>query len=957
MEVDSIEEFSQTNSIFQSPSNDFRSISDTATTLSTILSTTSSKRPSKTESHYHPILSKEYSWLAPPDLLNLMYCADCRKFKPRSIFGKGFETTNKDKLNHHEKTEQHVQAVITSTKYSIQAKECYSVAFSTNLLKILPLYKAALYFGLEAIPANKFYYHCQYLKLHSIEFSATIVQTTNKGCRAFQFSISEYLKQLQLARINPAANRFFGIVIDESTDIAASKQLIIYIRYLNDQFHPKTEFLGLIPASLTDAESLYDSICRFLSSTGLNIKNCTGFTSDGASNVSGRKTGVSTRITNNDNPYLLKIHCNAHKLNLAAVDSVKGIPSLESIKATINQIYSFLHWKKTKLNEAQTNLHMKKLTAIKNINIRWLSIHEAASRLLHILPAVIVVLRKPEYRFHKKDKKYLELLTEITSFKFVALLLLVHEILYPLSILSKSLQTRDQAPYEVTKHATKAIELLKQFFVKDNNGNIINEPVNPGSLAGFMNESRARALKKVPILFNNHPDFHLSLSEGVKTVDEVEEIIILFKSKLIANLEKRFPNTQIIEAFQLLDFASYKRRKLIPRTVEWNSLGEKELQVLCNYFGHQKSVKDPTSGNTTTYPALINKFQLYEEFKLLKLDLASNEDYINGNISTEDTWASFYKTSVHVYPNFFKLWNICCTLSTNSAEAERGFSAQNLIKTKLRSRLETPTLDILLRIYLNKPILDLDTFNFEIPHQIYCTKTENQIQILPADETEEAEEDETNPLLSNPAEVSSEPIPEPITTELIHTPTFFIEFAELQRMQDEKKALIAQQPLEQAASSIPRPKNNKKRKAPPRRLLTPPPRPSTSAVKNAVPPPKFDLANDFESSEKRKAVVLSDLIPSVHDNAVVKNLMEISEEKENLSISVVRAAAAIRKATPEETRAFLEKYIQEHHLTKNSRLSGDKENELANAVSQSNPRITTQLTTLKVLIKTLTPVP
>ena len=42
-------------------------------------------------------------------------------------------------------------------------------------------------------------------------------------------------------------------------------------------------------------------------------------------------------------------------------------------------------------------------------------------------------------------------------------------------------------------------------------------------------------------------------------------------------------------------------------------------------------------------------------------------------------------------------------------------------------------------------------------------------------------------------------------------------------------------------------------------------------------------------------------------------------------------------ASPEQITAFVLKYIEENHLTKATRLFGDKENALANAASQHIP--------------------
>ena len=64
-----------------------------------------------------------------------------------------------------------------------------------------------------------------------------------------------------------------------------------------------------------------------------------------------------------------------------------------------------------------------------------------------------------------------------------------------------------------------------------------------------------------------------------------------------------------------------------------------------------------------------------------------------------------------LYPQLSKLAMITLILPVSTAECERCFSAMNRIKTDLRNRLFTITLDSLIRISIEGP--SLDDFNFE----------------------------------------------------------------------------------------------------------------------------------------------------------------------------------------------------------------------------------------------------
>ena len=75
----------------------------------------------------------------------------------------------------------------------------------------------------------------------------------------------------------------------------------------------------------------------------------------------------------------------------------------------------------------------------------------------------------------------------------------------------------------------------------------------------------------------------------------------------------------------------------------------------------------------------------------------------------------------------YKLMVLALTTMPSNAEAERVFSVQNRVKTKLRRKLEISTLDELVRVSYSKSSgesLDLDSalsIFQELPHRWYQT--------------------------------------------------------------------------------------------------------------------------------------------------------------------------------------------------------------------------------------------
>ena len=74
---------------------------------------------------------------------------------------------------------------------------------------------------------------------------------------------------------------------------------------------------------------------------GISVKSVC-FRLDGASVMTGINNGVGARLQN-DNPYLLKIHCIAHRLALAVADSADDMDYPKDHEATMNSTSTYVN--------------------------------------------------------------------------------------------------------------------------------------------------------------------------------------------------------------------------------------------------------------------------------------------------------------------------------------------------------------------------------------------------------------------------------------------------------------------------------------------------------------------------------------------------------------------------------------------------------------------------------------
>ena len=92
------------------------------------------------------------------------------------------------------------------------------------------------------------------------------------------------------------------------------------------------------------AECIEEAIRAYITDKELPFSKLMGFGSDGASVMTGRLTGVGTRL-HQSNPcaYLVAIHCVANRLALACSQAGEKVPYVQKFKRALTTLYSFFH--------------------------------------------------------------------------------------------------------------------------------------------------------------------------------------------------------------------------------------------------------------------------------------------------------------------------------------------------------------------------------------------------------------------------------------------------------------------------------------------------------------------------------------------------------------------------------------------------------------------------------------
>ena len=254
---------------------------------------------------------------------------------------------------------------------------------------------------------------------------------------------------------------------DECCDVSNKEQLVVCIRWVDSKLQAHEEFIGMytvsdIKSDTTIVAAIWDTL------TGLNIslKKCRRQCYDGASNMTGRKRGVSRQICEEE-PKALFLHCYGHALNLAVSDTVKGCEVVKDaldIPFEVSKLISFspkraAQFEKLKAELAPTGSGFRVLCPT-----RWTV---RAASLKSMIDNYTVL--QEMWEVSKNDSadpsmkaRIIGIQTQFNSFKFyfgveVAYLLLHHS-----DNLSKTLQSPNISAAEGQKLASMTIATLLQ---------------------------------------------------------------------------------------------------------------------------------------------------------------------------------------------------------------------------------------------------------------------------------------------------------------------------------------------------------------------------------------------------------------------------------------------------------------------------------------------------------------
>ena len=178
-------------------------------------------------------------------------------------------------------------------------------------------------------------------------------------------------------------NSPFSVIIDETTDIAAIKEMCIITRYYNDETSKvESRFLGLIEVPQANAETLFQSLTNHFEQFNVPFTNIIGYAADGANTMMGCNSSVKTRMEA-ANPSIFVMRCTCHSAHLAASYACATLPN--ETEGFVREVFTYFSHSSKRLFEFQQFQYFTETKPHKLLEAsqtRWLSLYQCISRII-----------------------------------------------------------------------------------------------------------------------------------------------------------------------------------------------------------------------------------------------------------------------------------------------------------------------------------------------------------------------------------------------------------------------------------------------------------------------------------------------------------------------------------------------------------------------------------------------
>ena len=188
--------------------------------------------------------------------------------------------------------------------------------------------------------------------------------------------------------------KYYSIIADEVTDAANNEELSLVFRYVYME-EVREVFVDFLEVERITGRVLGEAILQWLRAHGISPADMRGQCYDGASKMSGARSGVKA-VVQEAAPKAMYYHCAAHRLNLSVVSacSIQAFKIAESYVGEIARFFSYSPKRQRLLDisieDCDSTPKAKKLKDA--CRTRWVERIDSYAVFLELLPAIHLCL-------------------------------------------------------------------------------------------------------------------------------------------------------------------------------------------------------------------------------------------------------------------------------------------------------------------------------------------------------------------------------------------------------------------------------------------------------------------------------------------------------------------------------------------------------------------------------------
>ena len=330
-----------------------------------------------------------------------MFCFLCCKHKTLNTQNNAavFSTTpstryRKEAIREHSLTKMHEAAVEAEMNQRVSMfHQQYEEKKAVRNDVLYNAFAALYWLAKEAVANVKFFSLLNLFRAVGLDKMQHFNHKSPAAVREMFLTSGNVVKNMIIEEIKKAGS--YGLLIDEVTDIAVTEQLITFVQFWNSTSGGiEIKFLSandlLVESDSANAETITSTLVKELNQCNLSVGKLNGLCTDGASVMTGKTSGVATRLKEL-NKHLVSIHCICHKLSLACCDTNDEIAYMQEVERWLFQAWKFFENSPKRLAAyLKTQLSVKKLQEpskeakdkcvrrlAKATRTRWLSLGKA----------------------------------------------------------------------------------------------------------------------------------------------------------------------------------------------------------------------------------------------------------------------------------------------------------------------------------------------------------------------------------------------------------------------------------------------------------------------------------------------------------------------------------------------------------------------------------------------------